>query len=127
MKKLWSIFLIGLLGWSFSLSGITAAADVSSDDQGVKKVGVVWNIAKDRKIENIGGLYQPEELDKYMRRLVDELSARIDQLIQQNGVLEQKIDRLLQQNDEIEQKIGLLPSRSTGATPVSEQPRDAIL
>lgn len=108
-------------------AGVAVAADVPSEDQAVQKVGVAWNMAKDRKIENDGGLYQPEGLDKYMRRLVDELSARIDQLAQQNRALESKIDRLLQQNDEIEKKIGLPPSRQTGTASASDQSRDVLL
>lgn len=88
------------------------ATDVSREDQGVSKLGVTWNIAKDRRIENDGGLYQPEGLDKYMRRLIDELSARIDRLAEQNAVLEQKIDQLLEQSESKEQEKSVSLSRA---------------
>ena len=127
MKKRWGILFAGLLGGSLFFSGVVVAADVSNEDQAVKKVGISWNIAKDRKIENIGGLYQPEDLDKYMRRLVDELDAKIDQLIQQNGVLEKKIDMILQQNDNLGKKIGLLPSTGAGTASASNQSEDRLV
>lgn len=118
---------MALWGGIFFMTGIAAAADVSSEDQGVKKLGVVWNIAEDRRIENDGGLYQPEGLDKYMRRLVNELSERIDQLVRQNQVLEEKIDKLLQQNDALEKKISQLPSRSPETMAASAQAKNAGL
>jgi len=127
VKKQWGVFFIGLLSGSFLFTGLSAAEDVSSEDQGVQKVGVSWNMAKDRKIENDGGLYQPEGLDKYMRRLVDELDAKVDQLIQQNGILEKKIDMLLQQNENLEKKLSLLPSKGAGTSPASDQSKDRLI
>ncbi|HNX69519.1 MAG TPA: hypothetical protein PLL75_06210 [Candidatus Omnitrophota bacterium] len=84
-----------------SFAGRVSALDVSSQDESVKKVGVAWNIAQDRKIENDGGLYQPEGLDKYVKRLTEQLSVKIDQL-------SSKLDRLSTQNDRLEKKVDQL-------------------
>ena len=71
-----------------SVLAVPAAYAQSEDDEsGIMKKGVVHNIASDRRVERIGGVYQPEELDKYMKRRFDEIitrlaeiEARIDQL-----------------------------------------------
>lgn len=57
------------------------------ESTGVKKYGFVHNIAEDRKLVKVGGVYEPEGLDLYLKRLFDGLSARLLRL-------EDKIDRL---------------------------------
>lgn len=96
-------FLMGVI-WLCPFQ-LHAEEDVSSVDQSVKKVGVAWNIAEDRQIENDGGLYQPEGLDKYMKRLFEGLSDKIDRLAEQNQRLEQKIDSLIEKNNHLESLI----------------------
>lgn len=83
----WAIFSQG----SFQAM---AATDASTKDVSVRKLGVAWNMAEDRKMENIGGMYEPEGLDKYMKRYFDQLSAKVDQLIEQSKRLEKKVDEL---------------------------------
>ncbi len=75
---------------SCGLPGFTA-----DNDEGVKKFGVVFDIAKDRKVENVGGLYQPEGLDKYIKRLTDDLTVKMSALEEANKRNEQKLDEVL--------------------------------
>ena len=72
-----------------------AEMDASGKDVSVRKLGVAWNIAEDRKMENISGIYEPEGLDKYMKRYFEQLSSKVDQLIEQSNRLEKKVDELL--------------------------------
>ncbi len=81
------VFLFGIL-----LSGLPAFA---AEDEGVKQYGVVFDIAKDRKVENAGGLYQPEGLDKYMKRLTDDLGLKIAALEDAQKRTEKKLDEAL--------------------------------
>ncbi len=88
-----------LIGWVLIMLWLGApclfgATEVSSKDESVKSVGVAWNMASDRRIENDGGLYQPEGLDKYMKRYFDQFNAKIDQLIERTDRLEKKIDSM---------------------------------
>ncbi len=108
MKKNVGVFLLAGL-WICS-TGLQAATEVSSKDQAVQEVGVAWNMASDRKIENDGGIYQPEGLDKYMKRYFDQFNAKIDQLIERSDRLEKKIDELS-------------PAKARGGTLVSSQDR----
>lgn len=89
------VFLI--LVWVLSIfpSMLLADTNVSTKDVAVRKLGVSWNMAEDRKIENNGGIYEPEGLDKYMKRLVEGLSAKIDQVIAQNERIEKKLNKLV--------------------------------
>ena len=73
--------------------------DAADEDQkteigGVTAYGVIHNIAEDRKIEQIGGTYEPEGLDKYMKRKFDELGARLDQMNHRIQNIETKISNL---------------------------------
>ena len=61
-------------------------------------MGVAWNIADDRKLENTAGVYGPEGLDKYMKRYFDQLFAKTDQL-------SSKIDKLSAQIAALEKSI----------------------
>lgn len=67
------------------------AEDVSGGDQGVERNGVVFNIAEDRQIENIGGTYEPEGLDKYFKRRFDQLSGVVERLEAQVTAMDKKI------------------------------------
>lgn len=75
-----------------------AEMEASDKDVSVKKLGVSWNIAEDRKMERIGGIYEPEGLDKYMKRYFEQLSAKVDQLTEQSKRLEKKIEELISKN-----------------------------
>ncbi|HOW59983.1 MAG TPA: hypothetical protein PLO78_09705 [Candidatus Omnitrophota bacterium] len=94
-KNEWRKISFLAVGSCFLLSPLTYAdTDVSSKDVAVRKVGVSWNMAEDRRIENNGGIYQPEGEDKYIKRLIDGLSAKVDQLIAQTNRIEKKLDSL---------------------------------
>ena len=87
-------FMIGVV--CVCMSSRAMAEMVGSEkDVSVRKLGVAWNIAEDRKMENISGIYEPEGLDKYMKRYFEQLSSKVDQLIEQNNRLEKKVDELL--------------------------------
>ncbi len=78
------------------LTGTLYAAD-SDQEQGVRHHGVVFNISKDRRIEKVGGIYEPEGLDKYVDRRMGEINARIDSLEAQVKETNSKIDQILKQ------------------------------
>lgn len=99
LRRVFFFFIITMMLYPFCLM---AEMTVSDGDQSVKKLGMAWNIAEDRKIENDGGIYQPEGLDKYMKRLIENLSAQIDQLDKQNQRLEKKVDSLIEKTSQLE-------------------------
>ena len=92
---------------------ISQAQEDEEKESGVKRFGFVHNIAEDRQIERIGGIYQPEGLDKYMKRKFDAMTAKIDEL-------EKKVDRL---NDTV-QRSSARGKRQAGAL-VSTNPAAA--
>lgn len=69
-------FLIVLL--IFSAAGPVYLAAADEKDAGVVRYGVTHNIAEDRVVQKIGGIYEPEGLDKYMKRKFDEIHTKID-------------------------------------------------
>lgn len=86
---------------AFSLTAIfliflNAHPVLSADEPtgGVKKGGVIFNIAADRKVEKIGGVVQPEPLDQYLGRLFAALSEQIQEV-------DTKVVRIQAELDEI--------------------------
>jgi len=70
----------------------------SENDASVRQLGVAWNMADDRKMENIAGVKEPEGLDKYMQRYfvqfgtkLDELSSKVDKLSQQVAQMNERL------------------------------------
>lgn len=110
MKMRGMIVFMAVLSLNSDFSGGLKAYDggISSQDESVKKLGVAWNIAEDRKIGNYAGVYQPEGLDVYMKRYFDRFSVNID-------LLTQKINHLNEQTDRLEKKVDDLLSRSSSA------------
>ena len=98
-RRIITLFVLGAACVCAS-SRAMANMEASEKDVSVRKMGVAWNIAEDRKMENSGGVYQPEGLDKYMKRYFDELSAKVDQLAEQNNRLEKKVDELLSKSNQ---------------------------
>lgn len=96
MKVQNKVFFIGLITASF-FCGLAQAAESSEPDQGVKRNGVVFNISPDRRIEKVGGIYEPEGLDKYVDRRMREISQRIDSLDAQVEKTNAKLDQILAQ------------------------------
>ena len=78
-RKLLAVFLFVFMLGSLAPSAL-AVMEASEKDASVRKLGVSWNIAQDRKMENNGGIYEPEGLDKYMKRYFDDLSAKVEKL-----------------------------------------------
>ena len=73
MKKACAVvFLSLLIGVPFC--GYAQTQDL---DEGIEKVGVIHNIAGDRLVENVWGIYQPEGIDKYMKRRFDQVEGDI--------------------------------------------------
>jgi len=70
------------------------AADDESAREGVKKYGIVHNIAEDRRVEKVGGLYEPEGLDIYVKRHLDSLAAEIKGLESRLDAMNKKIDEV---------------------------------
>lgn len=85
-----------ITGLSISLL-LIAAAGVSAQSNGVKKHGVVYNIAEDRQVEKVGGIYEPEGLDKYMQRRFDALESRMSQIEDQIGKMHADLQKSLEE------------------------------
>jgi hypothetical protein len=96
-QKIMVVFILGIMGVS---SLAMAEWDSSGKDTSVRRSGVSWNIAEDRKMENNRGIYEPEGMDKYMKRYFDQLLMKIDQLAEQNNRLEKKVDELVSKNSQ---------------------------
>lgn len=95
MKKnlLGGLLIISLLG----LSEPTLAGEEEKPAEGVRHQGIIFNIAKDRKIEKIGGIYEPEGLDKYVERRTDEVLRRMEKIESQLEETNHKLDQLAAQ------------------------------
>ena len=107
------IFFTGMLLITAHAGMLKADTGVSNQDESVKKLGVAWNIAEDRKIANYAGVYQPEGLDIYMKRYFDQFSAKIDLLTQKIGQLSEQSDRLQKKVDDLLSKN---PKASTSSS-----------
>ena len=92
------LFVVLSLGLS---SPAMAVMESSEKDASVRKLGVAWNIAEDRKMENIAGIAEPEGLDKYMKRYFDQFSVKMSEL-------STKVDRLSAQVAQLDVKINAL-------------------
>ncbi len=94
MISFFRVQFICVLGLTFALSSFLHGAEDAAQEKGVTHNGIVFNIAKDRKIEKIGGLYEPEGIDKYVERKIDEVNVRI-------AVLEEKLNESNKKLDDI--------------------------
>ena len=89
MKYLNISFLVMVL----IVSSNAWAAD-ERKEEGVKHNGVVFNIAKDRKVEKIGGIYEPEGLDKYVERRMNEVTEHMNRIEAQVEKISQKLEAM---------------------------------
>jgi len=102
-----------LLGIS---SGSLAVADTPQKDSSVKRYGVAWNVAEDRKFENINGIYQPEDIDKYMKRYFEQLFAKVSEL-------SMKMDSLSAQVTQLDAGIKALAKKTETSVGVQQMKR----
>ena len=76
---------------------LTASASLKAEE-GQRKYGVIHNIAEDRMVERVGGVYEPEGIDKYMKRRFDDMKDQINRmdsrLENMEGQLAEALDRL---------------------------------
>lgn len=98
--------IIGILLMLFSiLGGGSGPLLYAQEDSGVQKFGVIYNIAEDRQIEKIGGVNQPEGLDKYMKRKFDALQEQINALDRKIAGIEEKLEKNQERLDAILEKL----------------------
>lgn len=96
--------LMALVVSLFLASGVFAEEEPAKSDtagetdQGITKHGFVHNIAPDRRVEKVGGIYEPESLDKYIQRHMENLSKQVSDL-------DAKISRVETQLKEIAQLL----------------------
>jgi len=86
-------FVIGLMSlvFVFALVNFQALAEDEQEDKGVRAQGVIFNIAEDRQIERIGGIYEPEGLDKYLKRKFDAVEGQLEALTRAISTIEKDI------------------------------------
>lgn len=79
--RLYGVGVLGLflLGSAHS-QGLAQVEEESPPMEGVKVKGFVHNIAQDREVKKIGGQYQPEGLDIYLKRHIDRLYQQMENL-----------------------------------------------
>lgn len=82
---------------ALAVAGVLLTPGVRAES-GVTKHGFVHNIADDRNVEKVGGIYEPEGMDKYMRR-------KFEQVYDDIARLEGKIDGMQSQLESIEDKL----------------------
>lgn len=73
---------------------VQAEEPVKGKDGGILKYGVLHDVAEDREFERIGGKYEPEGLDKYMKRHFDLMAARLDKLEEHLTRMDSRLDGL---------------------------------
>jgi hypothetical protein len=88
-----------VVGWGIAAmlwagSGLLWAEGEEGSREGVKKYGLVHNIAEDRRVEKVGGLYEPEGLDLYMKRHMDVLEEQIKGLKNKLDTMDRKLDEV---------------------------------
>ena len=92
MKK--EIVFLALL--TFVLIPLSPANDNSKDtEQGVRVGGVVYDIAKDRKMDTIGGITQPEDISKYIQRKVEGVNAQVNEMQSRLDRMEGQMNSML--------------------------------
>lgn len=95
-----------------NLAFVPAGSGADSDEdkeQGIKKYGVVFDMAEDRKINKVGGIYEPEQLDKYMKRRFDSADTQL-------AALSGKIDALQSGLEEMQKTLERLAAKKDGST-----------
>lgn len=110
--KLTHWFCLALLITCFAVP-LYAAEDEEGKVGGVKAFGVIYNMAEDRTVERVGGKYEPEGLDKYMKRKIEAVQADIK-------VVNDKITAMQKQMAEIKALVQNTQGSSgvLGTTPV---------
>ncbi len=91
-----SIYL-GILICALSLFSCGLRAEEEGNG-GVKKYGVTYDIAEDREVVKVGGVYGPEGLDRYMKR-------KFDSMIQKLTELGEKIDKIESRTQEMQSTV----------------------
>lgn len=91
MKLSRTVFFSALAG-AFILISMTPPA--FPEDGGEKRFGVIHNIAEDRKVERVGGIYEPEGLDKYIKRRLDAVDSKLETLSSGLAEANMKLDAI---------------------------------
>lgn len=118
-----AFLLVVLLFWSpVCLSG-------AEEDQetGVKKYGVVHDIAEDRKINRVGGIYEPEGLDRYLKRKFDTLFQKLDAVESRLRKVEENLSGLQESFQELSSGSGKRKISGSKAEAYQEKPRAALV
>ena len=105
-RRIRQLIVLSLLVLLFPL----AIQAQEQDEAGQRAFGVIHNIAEDRKIERVGGIYEPEGLDKYMKRRFDEVDARLNAIQGEVSQVLEKIGHLEKALQEKEAEEAVLVS-----------------
>lgn len=99
-----------LLGWVVMISP-AFSEDVKNEEtsEGVRDHGVLWNVAKDRKFVKVGGVHNPEGLDIYVERKVNEMREDVARI-------EVKLEATIKKLDEVLAQRAALPLTSEATT-----------
>ncbi len=82
-KATFGLYIFFLLLMAGAVSAVWAQIGGEDEEDsigGVRAKGVYHNIATDRQITKVSGVYEPEGLDIYLKRHLDAMSGRINEL-----------------------------------------------
>ncbi len=94
MRHLWLGFVLGIA---------LVSSSVQAEEAGQKKYGVVQNIAEDRAVERVGGIYEPEGIDKYMKRRFDMLADQMNKMDSRLTHVEDQVAEVLARLEEMKE------------------------
>ena len=94
MRRLCLGFILGIVLFS---------STAHAEDAGQKKYGVVQNIAEDRAVERVGGIYEPEGIDKYMKRRFDMLADQMNKMDSRLTHVEDQVAEVLARLEEMKE------------------------
>ncbi len=93
MKKIGAMIGFGI---------VLVSCSAWAEEAGQKKYGVVQNIAEDRVVERVGGIYEPEGIDKYMKRRFDMLADQLNKMDSRLANIESQITGIVTKMEEQE-------------------------
>ena len=103
-KSQWATRIAVLLAAQLVIGSFAVHAQEKKEGK-VEKFGVIHNIADDREVINVGGIYEPEGLDIYLKRKFDDLLTRIKSLEDKTNELSQQLSKQMKQMQEIVNRI----------------------
>ena len=96
------VFFLMMATFIFLICTVSNAEEQSDQKlEGVTKYGVTHNVAPDREIVSVGGRYEPEGIDFYLKKKFDAMETKMDKLIEE-------IDNTKKELKQTNERVGIL-------------------